>query len=508
MTTRDGELDLLHIDLGSEAEHRLVVPTGDPQQPLELLFTRIEQYLDRATDDPIEHLGPFARALREERSSGSTLLSFLALARRVIGDSAALSPGQKQTLSAAITLSEERSVTAVRWTTFVERNLDSPRWLGIVLDSAISSMRRLEGRLAEAVAHDEDHLAALPDSLDVTVVGHTTSAGGVLRGLRRRTRTPLRVRYAIIDGSPRPSQESIEAFVPPDTELSTVNLNEVIREGMNGGDVDILVMGSKVVGRSDRRRVEVVNSSPVVRAARAAANVRIPIMVASGLYKIWPTEFYRAATKANLFDTRETETANGILHGESISWIVTEFGVLRPRELTTAAYMRPFFEVPQTELAAFCMGWTSTEDEARAFVEHDEIMEKLTRLDEGIGPRPPAKVPMVAVDADADPDRGWATIASGLARFAAFVTDPPIERPRRRDDQGGLTALQLRLVDALFIAIASMAFAAGAVMLVAGVASAFLALVLIIAGLTWLLTSLMLVGQLSRYRGFRLRRGP
>jgi hypothetical protein len=81
-------------------------------------------------------------------------------------------------------------------------------------------------------------------------------------------------------------------------------------------------MGCKVIGLTDRRSVEVVNSLRAGQFAGAAAKGRVPVVVITGTYKLWPNTKYEMYRSRILDDRR-----NSVVRGREVRWFLTEDGL-------------------------------------------------------------------------------------------------------------------------------------------------------------------------------------
>lgn len=116
-------------------------------------------------------------------------------------------------------------------------------------------------------------------------------------------------------------------------------------------EVDLVLMGSKVISMTKAGKVEVINSTGSLAFAQTAHDSGTPMGVVSASYKLWPTDTYEKYGDTILdYKTEDAHTSDKI--SESlVDWIVTEHGVYDVQ--TFADYHQLWFQHDTLPVARF-----------------------------------------------------------------------------------------------------------------------------------------------------------
>ena len=264
----------------------------------------------------------FETATTEEESAGKAALRFANAVVAIIGVNRVLNAAQRQSIiKICNAVRAKRPLPSLHWANLVEAQLDNPRFVALVLAGCVDTTAVLEPKVATVVRRHPE-VFAQRTATPVMIFGYSATLVAAIRGI------PPRIAHRLDVVTPL---QSLQNRAVPDGELlrdkiaglvrdvKVVENNEAHRR-LRAGQVGMLLMGCKIIGRRRRGNLEIVNSTDARRFAVAAARSDIPVAVVTGAYKLWPTSVYEKYRKAIAEDTK----ANSIVDGRHVRWIVTE----------------------------------------------------------------------------------------------------------------------------------------------------------------------------------------
>jgi len=174
-------------------------------------------------------------------------------------------------------------------------------------------------------------------------------------------------------------ERDLEAFSPATRPQFTETTVQETIELCAGGAVDIVLVGCKVIGRSHSNEVEIVNSRPCVDLVRQSCSAGLPLVVTTGLYKIWPLDFYLTyRDSVVLAENSPGEQVNGVLGARDVQWILTERGCYMAANFGDEPLPRTLLDnipLPITSALESCDSDTKILD----IIHDDDIMESMSR---------------------------------------------------------------------------------------------------------------------------------
>lgn len=263
----------------------------------------------------------FEAATTEEESAGKAALRFADAVVAIIGVNRVLNAAQRESIiKICNTVRAKRPLPSLHWANFVEAQLANPRFVALVLAGCVDTTAVLEPKVAAVVRRHPEVFSQRADT-PVMIFGYSATLVAAIRGIppsiarRLDVVTPLQSlqNRAVPDGEFL--RDKIAGLV---RDVKVVENDEAHRR-LRAGQVGMLLMGCKIIGRRRRGNLEIVNSTDARRFAMAAARSDIPVAVVTGAYKLWPTSVYETNRKAIVEDK-----ANSIVDGHYVRWIVTE----------------------------------------------------------------------------------------------------------------------------------------------------------------------------------------
>lgn len=296
----------------------------------------------------------FRQTVVNNRSSGDIAANFGDLVLYIVGDSSTLSELQKRLILTACAVVRRRPLPVLRWSQFVLSNLEHLQRIRFVLTACKISKGRLASRLGNVVRFALPELG-LPESPRLLAIGYSGTVASIVRGISAVSPKPLLVFSPKLDlpGKLQPSGELLKEDLESGSDRIEVVVvpDDMVKDLCEKKQADLVIAGCKVIGRTARGTVEIVNSAPCVKLFREARELGLPVMVVAGLYKIWPTGFYEQHRQSTI----DRETLNGDLYNatlreDEIDWIFTERGCFRAKDFGQNPTANAYFELEDLEV--------------------------------------------------------------------------------------------------------------------------------------------------------------
>ena len=262
---------------------------------------------DRAADLSIyevaELVEAFRRVAMECPSAGVVATHFGNLVLYALGTDVVLNRAQEQLIRSACSVTMRQPIPVIRWAEFVLTNLKDPERIRLDIGVCIRSKIILPARLYEAIKRDRNKLDA-PLNLNIFAIGYSEVQASLIKGLTNCS-NQVRIFVPEIHRSDR-TKSSVDALKEYLTEqqvaatlitISQEEIDSLCGEGYRNSEgniekINLAVTGCTVVGRHVERDLIVVNTRPCVEITQVVQQHSIPVVVAAGLYKIWPTFFF------------------------------------------------------------------------------------------------------------------------------------------------------------------------------------------------------------------------
>jgi hypothetical protein len=307
-------------------------------------------------------------------STGDVSINFTDIVLYACGRDLILNENQRFLIISACTVVRMRPLPVLRWVDFVLANLDNPKRIRFVLTACKISKKLLASRIQTVVRRDLSKLE-LPKIPRVLFIGYTKTGISTLRGMANGSNDalpvfipemPLQGRRKLWHTSVMSELSDIPSINPelvsPDKALELCEREQI----------DVVLTGCKVIGRTKSDTIEIVNSLPIVELTNEAHGYGVPVLVAAGMYKIWPSEFYERHKKLIVeSEYIDGELSNGFWSSNDIDWIVTERGCFEYSEFGTQPVIKRLFDYEQLEFLA-ALGACRNEKLFKYAIEHAE----------------------------------------------------------------------------------------------------------------------------------------
>lgn len=296
-----------------------------------------------------------ARALNSY-SAGDVAAEYCLLVLYVIGRVPQLSRLQRRIITSLGTVVKARPLPTQRLRDFVHSNLEQPDEIRFALSACKRCNSMLFDRLKRAVQEAWEDFE-LPQDLCILAVGYSESGIRVLKAVAGSSgQQPIVLAPTISLANRQLSEgERLKQALEDQGFLGEVRLvseSEALGR-CEAGDVDVILSGCKVIGRAEPQLVEVVNSAACVSLVKQARRAGVPLVVVSGLHKVWPDGYYRP--RRELLVTSQTtdhEPVNGILNQDDIDWVLTDRGHVPGKDFAVAKLTQPYFQIQALEYSS------------------------------------------------------------------------------------------------------------------------------------------------------------
>lgn len=252
-----------------------------------------------------------------------------------IGQSTSLNEIQRRFIASVCSVSRRRPLPALLWSEFVLANLDTPLRVREAFAASLftkakqlSTIRKRAGeawrRLLDSgkLAHDEGPR--------ILAVANSRTLIEALKGIAEVDDKQISVfvpemKWRYPTGFLR---DHFRKEFEPFRNLTCNPISERNAESLLvDSEIDVVLTGCKLIARSPSGELHVVNSAPCIDLVKKAQNSSALVVVATGMYKIWPDWFYeRYHGEIPSIERWNNEPANGLLHGDELTWIFTERG--------------------------------------------------------------------------------------------------------------------------------------------------------------------------------------
>jgi len=319
-------------------------PTDRPDDPRDLTGEQIADIVEG-----------FRSKVSGNVSTGDVSINFTDIVRYACGRSTILNETQKFLIISACTVVRTRPLPVLRWVNFVLANLDNPERIRFVLTACKISKKLLASRI-EAVIRRYLPDLKLPKIPQVLFMGYTKTGISTLTGMAKESSDELPVFIPEMPlqgrrGSWHKYAMSGLSDIPGIKKPELVSRDKAL-ELCKNKQIDVVLTGCKVIGRTKSNTVEVINSLPLVELTNKAHKYGVPVLVSAGLYKIWPSEFYERNKKLTVeSEYIDGELSNGFLSND-INWIITERGWYEFAKFAVEPVVQTLFAYEELEFLA------------------------------------------------------------------------------------------------------------------------------------------------------------
>lgn len=296
-----------------------------------------------------------ARALNSY-SAGDVAAEYCLLVLYLVGRVPQLSRLQRRIITSLGTVVRARPLPTQRLRDFVHSNLEQPDEIRFALSACKRCNSMLYDRLRRVV-QDAWEDFELPQDPCILAVGYSESGIRVLMAVAGWSgKQPIVLAPTISLVNRRLSEgERLKQTLEDrgfSGEVRLVSESEALGR-CEAGDVDVIVSGCKVIGRVEPQLVEVVNSAPCVSLVKQARKAGVPLVVVSGLHKIWPDGYYQPHKELLVTSlTPDDEPVNGILNQNDIDWVLTDRGHVPGKDFAVAKLTQPYFQIQALEYSS------------------------------------------------------------------------------------------------------------------------------------------------------------
>ena len=216
--------------------------------------------------------------------AGDVAFTFSCLALYAVGITASTLSGlQHKLLLRACDVADRRPLPVMRWTHFVRSNLTDVARVRTVMRACVYSKTVLNTRISNAFAELSNHLC-LSEKTRILAIGSSGTVCFALEGLTRNCPGLTIYPTHLSQGHTSPYDE-LHANIEP---VGDADAGAIAR----AHDVDLVVLGCGVIGKTSEHEFEVVNWAREIDLAKEANKHGIKVVVIGALHKIWPQSFY------------------------------------------------------------------------------------------------------------------------------------------------------------------------------------------------------------------------
>ena len=316
-------------------------------------------------------------------SAGDVASNFAEAILGLIGKSRKISSLQRQAIQAICSATLARPLPVLRWSYFVLANLDDPGYIRSVLTCCRRSKWGLAKRI-QAVVRSKWKELGIPNSPVIMAVGYSGTVDSVIRGLAKASRGAILVIAPEIRLPERQSSEGdflVSRFKENperNVTIKTMKVDEAFAY-CRDNPIDVMLMGTKVIGRVDSSVVEIVNSFRCIQFYKEVMSLKVTKIICAGLYKIWPVGFYQQNKESTVIAPHiENEPVNDILGQEHIDWIITELDIVSGASFGATREFKPFFESEDLEWPCALSACTEKETFKHAVDQYIDMMGKMS----------------------------------------------------------------------------------------------------------------------------------
>jgi uncharacterized protein DUF5678 len=278
-------------------------PAPVPDADTEILKLFLKGFRDQVLDEP--SAGTFGLCFLLS-ASGLARHHRFDLARRTIEEIAQI-------------VEEKRPMPALLWAKLIARHCDNPRAIEAFCQRVLRELHELP-RAITKVAYEQWKSVGVPAYSKVLVHGYAETIKDALRGIPNDVRPRAIVAPRAEGGTLL--QEQLRD-VSSTTYVDIVE-GETAAARLLEGDIDLLMIGAKTIGMHRGQLSVVTMQSNHDYIGKAIAR-KVPIVVVTGSYKIWPCDLF--AEVAVPFAAKHQPIADYVIPADKVKVFLTEHGM-------------------------------------------------------------------------------------------------------------------------------------------------------------------------------------
>jgi hypothetical protein len=291
----------------------------------------------------------FSQKIAGNLSCGHAALHFWQTVLYALGREGTLSSIQKNLVVWLCIAMRRRPLPSLWSAQFVLENIDNPTMVRLVIGANIWSQLHYQERFTDAFAETAEwrNLIKPPSQqIRLLAVGYSETIAVMLAKVAADA--DHRIIAYVPDlkelGRDRPAHEYYREQVArhlPD--MSKIDIRAIASADAGRvaleHKIDLVLLNSKIISATNCNTTRIVESAACIRIVRQVRRATgrwdpPPIVVAGGLFKIWPARLYDEYFKGVNTNTEEIGPADDeALRGDEVTLIVTDIGCLPPLDL-------------------------------------------------------------------------------------------------------------------------------------------------------------------------------
>jgi hypothetical protein len=218
-----------------------------------------------------------------------------------------------------------RPLPTALWADFVSSQLDNPSLISHVLAFfAQNSQGVLENKIRNSMRQSYSQLT-FDKIRSLMVFGYSWATVEALRGLPSEILEKIQI---FTPEQSLPDRDRADGFRLKESLKEVANVTVINnQEAMNilsKGNIELLAMGCKVVGKLRKSiNLHIINSRHALSYVEAASGSNTNICVITDSHKVWPTSLYE-----KYYSKITSNDRNSRIEGNHVQWIMTEHGIV------------------------------------------------------------------------------------------------------------------------------------------------------------------------------------